>query len=139
MTPQLLFSVANTIVIPFWILLTIAPSGPLTRRLVQSGFTSALLSILYLVALAVSTSGDGNGGFGSLESVRTLFANDWALLAGWVHYLAFDLYIGSMIASEHVAANANRFFLVLKLAATFMLGPVGFLMHKASQKIVKKS
>jgi hypothetical protein len=30
-----------------------------------------------------------------LSAVAMLFSNPWLLLAGWTHYLAFDLFIGS--------------------------------------------
>ena len=39
--------------------------------------------------------GDAQGGFGTLEGVAELLSNRWLLLAGWIHYLASDLFIGS--------------------------------------------
>jgi len=30
--------------------------------------------------------------------VRALFAHDHVLVAGWVHYLAFDLMVGALLA-----------------------------------------
>ena len=35
------------------------------------------------------------GGFGSLAAVATLFTVEELLLCGWIHYLAFDLFVGS--------------------------------------------
>ena len=49
-------------------------------------------------------------------------------LAGWVHYLAFDLFVGLWIAAR---ADAMRLSLVVQapiLTATFMFGPLGLLL-----------
>ena len=57
------------------------------------------------------------------------------LLAGWVHYLAFDLFIGGWIAVEADKIGLNRIVQAPILLATFMLGPIGlaiFLTIKAS-------
>jgi len=68
------------------------------------------------------------GGFGSLLEVRALFASDPALLAGWLHYLAFDLFVGLWIAERADARGLNRFIQAPLLFATFMFGPIGLLM-----------
>ncbi len=54
----------------------------------------ALLCGLYLV-LILTHWGGHKGGFNSLSDVMLLFTDRWLVLAGWVHYLAFDLFIGS--------------------------------------------
>jgi hypothetical protein len=40
------------------------------------------------------------GGFGTLAEVKALFSVDALLLAGWIHYLAFDLFIGAWIVRD---------------------------------------
>ena len=74
-------------------------------------------------------------GFGSLDQVAALLGKREMLLAGWVHYLAFDLFIGGWIASEADKIGLNRIVQAPILLATFLLGPVGlatFLLIKAS-------
>ena len=76
-----------------------------------------------------------DGGFGSLDQVAALLGKREMLLAGWVHYLAFDLFIGGWIASEADKIGLNRIVQAPILLATFLLGPVGlatFLLIKAS-------
>ena len=58
------------------------------------GTASALLATVY-VAIIATKSGEGTGGFSSLQDVSALFGNPWLLLAGWTHYLAFDLLVGA--------------------------------------------
>lgn len=93
------------------------------------------ISLLYAgFAMAYFFSVEG-GGFGSLDEVALLLGKPEMLLAGWVHYLAFDLFIGGWIAVEADKIGLNRVVQAPILVATFMLGPIGlatFLIIKAS-------
>ncbi len=123
-----------------WVILIFAP-----RRLPYNLGTALLsiprfvipfgISLLYAgFAMAYFFSVDG-GGFGSLDEVATLLGKPEMLLAGWVHYLAFDLFIGGWIAVEADKIGLNRIVQAPILLATFMLGPIGlaiFLTIKAS-------
>ena len=83
------------------------------------------LSLLYAgLAMAHFFTIDG-GGYGSLAEVRVLLSKDEMLLAGWVHYLAFDLFIGGWIAVNADRIGLSRFVQAPILIATFMFGPVG--------------
>ena len=53
----------------------------------------ALLAAFYAAIVALQW-GSSEGGFSSLSEVAELFGNPWILLAGWIHYLAFDLFVG---------------------------------------------
>ena len=61
------------------------------NTVVTGAILPLLLSVLYTM-LIVTHWGEAEGGFGSLADIRALFANEWLLLAGWVRYLAFDLF-----------------------------------------------
>ena len=93
------------------------------------------ISLLYAgFAMSYFFSVEG-GGFGSLDEVAALLGKREMLLAGWVHYLAFDLFIGGWIAAEADKIGLNRLVQAPILVATFMLGPVGlaiFILIKAS-------
>ena len=69
----------------------------------------------------------GDGGFGSLEAVRRLFDVPGLLVAGWVHYLAFDLFVGAWIAERAGAIGLPHLIVLPLLALTFLFGPAGFL------------
>jgi hypothetical protein len=51
---------------------------------------------------------DTRGGFSSLAAVAELFSNQWLLLAGWVHYLAFDLFVGTWETRDAVDREPGR-------------------------------
>ena len=89
------------------------------------------LSLLYAgLAMAHIATVEG-GGFGSLAEVKVLLSDDWALLAGWVHYLAFDLFIGGWIAARADELGISRVILAPILLATFMAGPLGLALFLA--------
>jgi Domain of unknown function (DUF4281) len=61
--------------------------------------------------------------------VAALFTNRWLLLAGWVHYLAFDLLIGSWETRDAQERGVPHLLLVPCLFFTFMFGPAGWLLY----------
>jgi len=120
-----------------WLLLIFAFRWKYARRIVFSG-TILLLAALYTL-LIVSTFGNSQGGFGSLEQVSNLFDNRWALLAGWVHYLAFDLLVGCWISADARRNGIPHLAVVPCLFFTFMLGPFGYLLYRAVRLFTRPS
>jgi uncharacterized membrane protein YhdT len=58
-----------------------------------------------------------------------LFSNPWLLVAGWLHYLAFDLLTGTWEARDAVSRGVPRWLLVPCLFLTLMFGPTGWLLY----------
>lgn len=87
-----------------------------------------VLGVVYIFSILIG-SGEAEGNFSSLESVRSLFANDYFLLAGWIHYLAFDLFLGTWEVEDGLKVGINRWVLVPVLALTFYFGPAGFVLY----------
>ena len=138
MNPDTLFSAANYLAILGWALLLIVPSWKYTKPIVQGGLISLLLSLLYAY-LIFTNWGSVEGGFGSLDEVASLFSNKHLLLAGWVHYLAFDLWIGSWEAGDAVKNNIHRLIMVPCLLLTFIFGPIGLLLYLVIRMVKTKS
>jgi hypothetical protein len=132
MGPERLFELANLFVLGGWAVLIagIVMNRPWLRDRLAGIYWPLAISFGYAVAITVGWSAS-DGGFSSLSGVRQLFANDWLLLAGWVHYLAFDLFVGAWIAAETERANLSRLVLIPILPLTFMFGPVGYLLFHA--------
>lgn len=130
-TPDALFSLANALVLPGWALLAFAPRWRGTQRLVLSGLWPAILALAYAALITTHYLGSygGEGGFGSLAQVAALFHNPWALLAGWVHYLSFDLFVGAWEVRNAQRRGVPHLALVPALAFTFLFGPVGLLVY----------
>ena len=137
MNAETIFSVANTTALLSWILIAAAPKWKFTRVVVVSGAIPLLLSATYLV-LVVTFFGSAEGGFGSLADVMKLFTNEWAVLAGWIHYLAFDLFVGIWEVRDAEEQGISHWFLIPCLFFTFMLGPIGLLMYTGLRFALKK-
>jgi len=137
MTPDLLFSVATRAVLPGWLLLALLPRWRWSARLVSSVLIPALLASVYLVLIARSF-GSSDGGFGTLAEVQALFANRWVLVAGWIHYLAFDLFIGAWEVRDAQRIGLHHLLVVPCLGLTLMFGPVGLLLYLVLRALIKK-
>ena len=87
-----------------------------------------VIAILYAYLIAAHW-GERQGGFGTLDEVAALFSNRWLLLAGWIHYLAFDLFIGSWEVRDAQALGISHLIVIPCLVLTFMFGPVGLLLY----------
>jgi hypothetical protein len=127
MTWAALFSLANAIALLAWATLILAPRWAALLAAIRYGVIG-LLCVAYAALALLFFSRVEGGGFGSLLEVRALFASDPALLAGWLHYLAFDLFVGLWIAERADARGLDRFIQAPLLFATFMFGPIGLLM-----------
>jgi len=128
MGPELLFKICNSFAPLGWLFLLVAPRWKGTRYAVLYGVIPLLFAVVYVV-LIVSIGGISSGDFGTLQGVKSLFANDYLLVAGWVHYLAFDLFVGSWILSNGQKNNVPHILLIPCLFFTFMLGPMGLLLY----------
>jgi Domain of unknown function (DUF4281) len=131
MTPEFLFSTANTIAIIGWIVLIagIVLKRPLLRDRFAGLYVPLLLAASYTVLILVFWWGT-NGGFDTLANVQKLFTSPWAALAGWVHYLAYDLFIGALVSRWIMERGISRLFLIPILPLAFLFGPIGFLVSR---------
>ena len=129
MTIEALFSASNLLAMAGWILLLVVPRNRRAMAIAGTAIPLALAAI-YLALFALHARGS-RGGFSSLAAVAELFENRWLLLAGWVHYLAFDLFIGAWETRDAMARRLSRLWLAPCLVMTFMLGPIGLLCYHA--------
>jgi hypothetical protein len=124
------FRLASGLALAGWIALLLLPRRPWLNQLIRIGVVG-VLSVLYSSLIFVYFYRVQGGGFGSIGAVRTLFSSDPLLVAGWVHYLAFDLFIGVWLAERLDGQGLSRFVQAPILMAAFMFGPVGLLLGLA--------
>lgn len=127
---ELLFSLAGVTAMAGWLALLLSPWMPRWSDGIAGLGVPVVLSAGYTVLLVFFPAQNG-GGFGSLAGVQQLFSAPSALLAGWVHFLAFDLLVGAWICRT-ARQQGIAFWMVLpSLPATFLFGPAGFLLFTA--------
>ena len=127
-SPEAVFSMASTAVLPGWLLLAFLPRWRHTARLVCAVVIPGLLAVLY-AAIIAARWGSAEGGFSSLADVQKLFADPWLLIAGWIHYLAFDLFVGAWEVRDAQRLGIPHLLVVPCLVLTFLFGPVGLLLY----------
>lgn len=129
MTLEQTFSLASVVAGLGWFFLIILPRRPLVVH-VAGLFFPMLLAVLYLYYIATYMQG-AEGGFGSLADVALLFQKRELLLAGWIHYLCFDLFIGAWEVRDAQRNQIPHLVVIPCLVMTFMLGPIGLLFYIA--------
>jgi len=138
------FSTASNFAMAGWLLLAVIPRRrPWVFQLTGLAMP-ALMGVAYAVFMIPNLSGVEGAGYGSLSQVSALFSNKALLLAGWIHYLAFDLAVGTYIAMKSDEAGLSRIVQLPLLFLAFMFGPIGFMafvfiktMSTASSLVVK--
>lgn len=136
---ELIFSIAGIVAMLGWICLVFSPFMPgisdkLAGFIIPSVFAIGYCALLVLYPAA-------KGGFGSLEEVALLFTSSSSLLAGWIHFLAFDLIVGAWICRTARKEDLKFWAVLPCLPVTFLFGPAGFLIfiliRLAHQKLFK--
>jgi len=128
MTPDQVFSIANAVALCAWILLIVLPRQRWVASVAAPIAMPALFAVIYVGILATQWKGS-SGGFSSLPDVARLFSQPWLLLAGWVHYLAFDLFVGSWEVRDARERGIPHLAVVPCLLLTFLFGPAGWLAY----------
>jgi hypothetical protein len=138
--PATIFSYANLLAMAGWLGVIAALFLRSVRPVVWTGtqlIVPAILSTAYVLLLWQGRSAFDEGGFGSIEQVRALFADDSALAAGWLHYLAFDLFVGAWIARDGDRTGVPALLILPCLPLTFLFGPAGLLLYLALRPIFR--
>ncbi len=134
MNTGLVFQIASAAALLGWLVLAagvLANPGRAQRRLLVAGglVVPLLQCALYLGLLIWYWGSAPKGSFANLEGVELLFASRGKVLGGWVHFLAFDLFIGRWMIDDVLASKRSRWVLLPSLPLTFMYGPAGLLLY----------
>lgn len=139
MTPETLFAICNNGVLPAWLLLIVAPGWAWTDRIVHALWIPVLLGLAYGIAMVQGLGSAPEGGsFTSLAGVMALFTQPWAVCGGWIHYLAFDLFVGAWEARDSQREGIAHLWVIPCLILTLMLGPLGLLLYLAIRTALRQ-
>lgn len=119
------YRLVNLTPLLWWLTMIVAPKWRVTRALTTSRGLFAGLGLFYSAFLLKAITEEGPPNYGSYEQgPRRLFTSNAGLLAGWAHYLAFDLFVGVWIYRTGLAEKRST---RLPLLLTFVAGPLGLL------------
>ncbi len=130
MSPETLFQIANPVAMAGWIALALAPLAPRLTDAIAALVIPLLMAVAYSALMLAHWSG-ATGGYGSLPDVMALFTDRHVALAGWVHYLAFDILVGAWAVRTARAAGIPHVMTLPHLVLIFLFGPAGFLTFRA--------
>ncbi len=128
MNPDQLFSIANTYALIGWLLLFFAPRWKWTSRIIY-GAIITVVSAAYVFLLLTITSNFNFSDFASLSGVVDLFKSPRAVLVGWLHYIAFDIFVGHWVCMNAQKHGIHHLLVVPCIFFCLMLGPTGLLMY----------
>ncbi len=126
MTPDQMFQLANPIALLGWVTLLASPLAPRIAQVIAAAAIPLLLSLAY-AGLVLAFWWEAPGGFNSLPEVQALFTHPHIALAGWLHYLAFDLFLGAWQVRTARAEGIPHWAVIPCLILTFLFGPAGLL------------
>lgn len=138
MNLDLAFKTANNVALVGWLFLVFLPRWRWSARLIAPVLIPVLLAALY-AALVITEFGQSKGGFSSLALVGQLFQNRAMLLAGWIHYLAFDLFVGSWEIRDAQQIGIAHYLVIPCLILTFLFGPAGWLLYFGVRSVATRS
>ena len=129
---DVLFWFSSLYILPFWLMMWFAPAHERTAALLRNewvylaplaaAYTLAvlpnLLDILVLLGSDMPTP----------EIVVSLFDDQEVILIGWLHYLAFDLFVGRWTWQRLMATNQPLYVSFPVLLLSMMVAPLGALL-----------
>jgi hypothetical protein len=146
---DLIFKIANFGILPFWLLLALGPRSTMMVRgifLLGTGLLALSYTILIIGLMAgffdgglvTETGAAGSPDFTTLTGVMALFDSKGGATIGWIHYLAFDLFVGLWIARNADRHGISRIVQVPILFFTLMFGPIGLLLYLVTRGFLGK-
>ena len=138
MSPHQIFQLCNTIAMIGWLILILFPAWYRSDKFII-GIIVTLFAIIYTWLMLSAFKLSDLKSFGSLDGVMNLFQNPKLVLAGWIHYLAFDLMVGLFIKKNSLKHGINHWIVVPCLLLTFMFGPAGLLLYLLIRLFITKN
>ena len=143
MTYEIIFNIYNTGILIFWLFLLVFPKSKLTKKMTDFPWIPLVIAFGYIYFLGTSDS-IFSVDFSSLSGLTEMFqnSNPRGVAAGWLHYLAFDFWVGCWILRDSQKKGVKHAFIIFPMLFTFMLGPVGVIIYTLvllfQKKLIKK-
>ncbi|WP_257451864.1 ABA4-like family protein [Archangium lipolyticum] len=129
MRVETLFLVFTYGLFPAWALLMFAPRWKWTQKLVHSVFIPVVLALAHIGFLLLAASPPEGASAATLEGAMRLFQEPWTALVCWIHYLAFDLFVGAWEVRDAIRRKIPHLAVIPCVLLTWMYGPLGLLMY----------
>jgi hypothetical protein len=127
---ETVFQLSSLLVMPFWLLMILLPHGRWTKRVMASLWTVGAAALLY-ATLVVPNLLFLLGQFlnPTLGAISTLLGQPQFALIGWIHFLAFDLFVGRWAYLDSREHGLSAWLVSPILFLILMFGPLGLLLY----------
>ena len=137
MSPAALFNLANAYVLPFWLAMVLLPNWNITKKVIGSYWFVLPLIGLYLYYLIATVDPEAAATLSNpqLADIAKFFGEEGAAGAGWMHFLAMDLFVGRWIYWQ---GQKKQVWTAHSLVLCLFFGPVGLLSHIITETLFAK-
>mgnify|MGYP001500215994 FL=1 len=127
---ETIFNLFNSGILFFWLLLLVFPKKGFTQKIIDYPWVPLVIAMGYVYFLT-SATGTFSADFSSLEGLTQMFqnANPRGVAAGWLHYLAFDFWVGCWMLKNSQQKGIPHPWMIAPMLGTFLLGPLGVLVY----------
>lgn len=125
-----LFQLSNLLVMPFWFLMILLPFWGWTKRIIGSPWIVAPAALLYATLVLPQAGGLlGELANPQLAQIAALLGTPAGATIGWVHFLAFDLFVGRWVYLDSRERHLTAWLVSPILLMVLMFGPMGLLLY----------
>jgi hypothetical protein len=136
---KIIFDISGLFVLPFWLLMIVAPKWHVTMRILSSPWIVIGPVIIYLVLVVPQIASVLPAVMSpELSQIAALLGTEQGATIAWMHFLAFDLFVGRWAYLESRERKISPWLMAPVLFFILMLGPLGFLMFLFLRSISKK-
>ena len=127
---ETLFNLSNLWIMPFWLLMIVLPYWQWTRRIMAGLWPILVLAVVYAYLL-LSQVGAETGSLlnPTLAGIAALLGTPGGAAAGWVHFLAFDLFVGRWAYLDSRERQISAWLVSPTLFFILMTGPLGLVLY----------
>ena len=127
---ETVFALSFLLVTPFWVLMIFLPHWSWTQRIVGSAWIAAPAALLYTVLVLPRVAEIlPKVAQPTLAGVRALLGAPDGATIGWVHFLAFDVFVARWAYLDSRVRSISAWLMAPVLFLTLMLGPMGLLVY----------
>lgn len=127
---DLIFQLSSLLVMPFWVLMIFLPHWRVTQRVIVSPLIVLPAALLYVVLFATQAGtlipALMNPG---LAGITAILGSPAGATIGWVHFLAFDLFVGRWVYLDARRHGLSAWLSSPILVLVLMAGPLGFALY----------
>lgn len=129
---ETLFNLSNLWIMPFWLMMIALPHWSWTRRIMAGLWPILVLAVVYIYLLISQVGGDAGSLLNpTLTGIAALLGTPAGAAVGWVHFLAFDLFVGRWAYLDSRERRISAWLVSPTLFFILMAGPLGLLLYLA--------